>query len=665
MTMPWRGQPLALLCVLALCHAAAAVQVFNQPHNGTGTLYQSSWLEPDGSNSDQFAYDSFQMASSQAITEIHWRGGHDPAFVWWSTPVLSFRVDIYGNNGNLMQPDVVHPPLVSYTSTDACGESPVGVFGGTTLHDYHFTLPSPFQAVGGTRYWVQITAEQHGIPDWGFAAASGGNGSHFRRLSEYQFQSISGDCAFSLYTSADPTALISATVEPVGTGSVMGAGLYPLGSSATLVATAEAGFGFQQWTENGQPVSQNSRYTFSVTANRSLVAHFLPTHSLILERWPATGGHVQGGGVFNTGSAVGILATPSPGHHFVAWLDGGSTFMGSNPDTTLILDSDRFVAAQFEADPATAVFDFDNAYPPVYPHQTMPSVQSQAGLSCNFTARSGFWSVQNTIYGWTPLDFGGNFLYPSTSWSSLAFNFDAPLTELALDFCTSEIAAEFDMGSLLRLRAYATSETGPVLAECSGRGQWVGLMYPEGRLHLVSAEPFQTVVVDFGPAQGGPLGDLFWVDNLIAVRASAPPQLLTLDAWPPEGGTLEGAGLWDAGLEVLATAWAAPGFQFSHWEEYGVLRSSANPLAVTMDQTHALTAVFAPVLEALVDTGADPVQAWLRWPDSTGSWMLEQSPGTYPPAWVPVDAPVSGVEGWNELYLPVTQGAVLYRLRRP
>ncbi len=128
---------------------------------------------------------------------------------------------------------------------------------------------------------------------------------------------------------------------------------------------------------------------------------------------------------------------------------------------------------------------------------------------------------------------------------------------------------------------------------------------------------------------------------------------------------MEGAGLWDAGQVAQATAWPAPGFQFSHWEEYGALRSTDNPLLVTMDQAHALTAVFAPTLTASVDTGADPVLAWLRWPDSTGSWMLEQSPGTQPLMWSPVDAPVSTIEGWNDLLLPLTDGATLFRLRRP
>jgi len=33
--------------------------------------------------------------------------------------------------------------------------------------------------VAGTKCWVSIQAFQAGVPDWGFAAASGGDSQHF------------------------------------------------------------------------------------------------------------------------------------------------------------------------------------------------------------------------------------------------------------------------------------------------------------------------------------------------------------------------------------------------------------------------------------------------------------------------------------------------------
>jgi len=71
--------------------------------------------------------------------------------------------------------------------------------GGTTMYDYAFYFPTPFQAGAGTKYWIQIEALQHAIPDWEIAAGTGGNGRYFRR-SAYGDQNVTGDAAFSLFS---------------------------------------------------------------------------------------------------------------------------------------------------------------------------------------------------------------------------------------------------------------------------------------------------------------------------------------------------------------------------------------------------------------------------------------------------------------------------------
>ena len=55
-----------------------------------------------------------------------------------------------------------------------------------------------------------------------------------------------------------------------------GVGVYSAGVGCTLTATASEGFTFVNWTENGEVVSTDAEYTFTVTADRSLVANFLP-----------------------------------------------------------------------------------------------------------------------------------------------------------------------------------------------------------------------------------------------------------------------------------------------------------------------------------------------------------------------------------------------------
>ena len=76
-----------------------------------------------------------------------------------------------------------------------------------------------------------------------------------------------------------PKYTVTATAE---NGSVTGAGEYEQGSEATVVATPDAGYAFKNWTKEGEEVSTEATYTFTVTANVELVANFVPeeTHEV-------------------------------------------------------------------------------------------------------------------------------------------------------------------------------------------------------------------------------------------------------------------------------------------------------------------------------------------------------------------------------------------------
>jgi len=67
---------------------------------------------------------------------------------------------------------------------------------------------------------------------------------------------------------------ITVTANPSQGGTVTGGGTYNSGQSCTVSATANTGYTFTNWTENGNVVSTNASYTFTVEGNRSLVANF-------------------------------------------------------------------------------------------------------------------------------------------------------------------------------------------------------------------------------------------------------------------------------------------------------------------------------------------------------------------------------------------------------
>ena len=68
---------------------------------------------------------------------------------------------------------------------------------------------------------------------------------------------------------------INVTPNPAEGGTVLGAGTYDQGATATLIATANPGYTFVNWTKNGEVVSTNSTYSFAVTETGDYVANFI------------------------------------------------------------------------------------------------------------------------------------------------------------------------------------------------------------------------------------------------------------------------------------------------------------------------------------------------------------------------------------------------------
>lgn len=143
----------------------------------------------------------------------------------------------------------------------------------------------------------------------GIFVASGGTLSKVIRTGEPLFGSVAtdlkiafdaldpdGTIAFS-YTLADyrsgvaiarpPVPITIATsASPPGGGSTTGGGVFSMGASVTVVATANPDYVFLNWTEGGAEVSTLASYTFTASASRTLVANFATCPTITLE--PAT-----------------------------------------------------------------------------------------------------------------------------------------------------------------------------------------------------------------------------------------------------------------------------------------------------------------------------------------------------------------------------------------
>ena len=70
------------------------------------------------------------------------------------------------------------------------------------------------------------------------------------------------------------TYLITTSADPQSGGTISGEGAYDDGSIATVTAIPDNDYVFLGWTEDGEEVSTDETYSFTVTGNRDLVAHF-------------------------------------------------------------------------------------------------------------------------------------------------------------------------------------------------------------------------------------------------------------------------------------------------------------------------------------------------------------------------------------------------------
>lgn len=92
---------------------------------------------------------------------------------------------------------------------------------------------------------------------------SGYNGTLYYEKNQLVLELLDGNSRF-----------IRAIADPSTAGMVTGGGVYALDETCTLTAIPNPGCTFINWTENGEVVSVEPEFSFTVTENRALVAHF-------------------------------------------------------------------------------------------------------------------------------------------------------------------------------------------------------------------------------------------------------------------------------------------------------------------------------------------------------------------------------------------------------
>ncbi|HXI22606.1 MAG TPA: Calx-beta domain-containing protein [Pyrinomonadaceae bacterium] len=144
---------------------------------------------------------------------------------------------------------------------------------------------------------------------------------------------------------------ITVSASPSVGGTVSGNGTFAAGSSRTVTATANSGYTFVNWTENGGVVSTSASYTFTLNSNRTLVANFSQNqtnYTISLSVSPSGAGTVSGSGTFSAGTSRTVTASANSGYTFANWKEGG-TVVSASSSYTFTLNSNRTLVANFTA----------------------------------------------------------------------------------------------------------------------------------------------------------------------------------------------------------------------------------------------------------------------------------------------------------------------------
>ena len=141
------------------------------------------------------------------------------------------------------------------------------------------------------------------------------------------------------------THIIDISANPSNGGIVSGGGAYHYGDNCTVTASTSPGFNFINWTENGNPISNQPTYTFTVTSDRSLVANFTTQNYIITAiADPTEGGIVSGTGGYNYGDVCTLSASANTGYNFQRWTKNG-TQVSTNPTYSFnVTESATYVA---------------------------------------------------------------------------------------------------------------------------------------------------------------------------------------------------------------------------------------------------------------------------------------------------------------------------------
>ncbi|MBV6513941.1 MAG: hypothetical protein FMNOHCHN_03524 [Ignavibacteriaceae bacterium] len=390
------------------------------------------------------------------------------------------------------------------------------------------------------------------------------NGNVVSSNSSYQFGAASNRNLTANFSQNNYQ--VTTTSNPSNGGSTSGGGTYTHGQSVTVSAQPNSGFQFSNWTENGNVVSSNTSYQFSVASNRNLTANFSQNnYQVATTSNPSNGGSTSGGGTYTHGQSVTVSAQPNSGFQFSNWTEGGNV-VSSNSSYQFTAFSNVILVANFNQN-SYQVTTFSNpsnggntSGGGIYSHGQSVTVSAQPNTGYQFT-------------NWTE---GGNVVSGNSS-----YQFNATSNR--------SLTANFSQNTY-----QVTTTSNP----SNGGNTSGGGTFNHGQSVTVSAQPntgYQfTNWTEGGNVVSGNSSYQFNASSNVILIANFNQNSyqVTTSSNPSNGGNTSGGGIYSHGQSVTVNATANTGFRFKSWTEGGFEISNSPSYNFIISGNQELTANF-------------------------------------------------------------------------
>lgn len=310
---------------------------------------------------------------------------------------------------------------------------------------------------------------------------------------------ITISCAPTTYT-------VSLSSNPSNGGNVSGGGTYNSGQTITVNASANSGWTFTNWTENGSSVSTSPSYQFSITSNRNLTANFTTTggntYTVTVLAAPSNGGNVSGGGTFNSGQLITVTATPNSGWTFTNWTENGSP-VSSNANYQFSITSNRSLSANFTNSGGNTYSISVTANPSTGGNVSGGGTFNSGQLiTVSATPNTG-WTFTNWTENGSEVSTNSSYQFTATSNRNLVANFTNGAGGHTITLTSNPIGA----GNLLGAGTYLPGLNATVIAQANAG--WMFLNWMENGIIVQTTPSYQftvnsarQLIANFTPATG-------------------------------------------------------------------------------------------------------------------------------------------------------------------